>query len=193
MNDATKFSAKDAEALLTSWDEKLRVAEANVHEMRLLGAYRLITAHPRPTFTGRTQTELVPAMAALEELWQNFALLSDNVKLAHSIYDNLPTFGQDEKLKEIRRLLTGPSIKLPPIQVPLEQRGLLTPAETQQAITPERLLEVLLKAFDVAVKVVARVDTINNDHYQKLAAVQESIDQLNRRLTACRWLSLIHI
>lgn len=79
MNDATKFSAKDAEALLTSWDEKLRVAEANVHEMRLLGAYRLITAHPRPTFTGRTQTELVPAMAALEELWQNFALLSDNV------------------------------------------------------------------------------------------------------------------
>lgn len=185
MSDA-KTAAKDAEALLGAWEEKLRVAETNMREMRMLGAYKLFTGNPRPNFTGRTANELVPAMAALEELWLNFSLLSENLRQARTIFDSLPSSAsaQAPRLAEIKELLSGASIQLPTIQTPLEQRGLTTPAEIKQAITPERLLEILLKAFETAVKVIAPVDRILESHYQVMAETQQRIDGLAERITA---------
>jgi hypothetical protein len=181
-----KFTVPDTEVLLKDWDKKLSDATRNMGEMRMLEGYRLLTTNPRSSFTGRTAVEILPAIDALDQLWLNFTLLSDTVKKAHSLFDALPTFGRAEKLEEIHELLTGASIKLPAVQVPLAQRGLLTPAEYQQAITPARLLGVLLEAFQVAVKVVAQVDKIVNDHYQQLAVAQELVDNLTARATACR-------
>jgi len=68
----------------------------------------------------------------------------------------------DHTVKEIQSLLRGPSIQLPTVATPLEQRGLLTKDVQAQGITPESLLTAMTQAFDAAKSAVLAVDAAWN-------------------------------
>lgn len=176
-----KLTAEKAEKLLADWEQKLQNAQTNMLDMRALPAYVEITSKE---FSGQTAAEVEPAMEALNALWSNFNLLGANVKVARELYDHMPAFGGGDRLERINNLLNGASIHLPAIPIPLEKRGLLTPSETTEAITPQRLLEILLKAFDVAVKVVTRVNQAKTGIVAKVDPVEQRFNALDTRLKA---------
>ena len=85
--------------------------------------------------------------------------LRETIDHARELRKQVPRFlGAEPKLEEIDRLLTGASIQLAIVQIPLSQRGLLSAAETATAITPSDLLRVMTDAFEVARDAVFAVD-----------------------------------
>jgi chromosome segregation ATPase len=79
---------------------------------------------------------------------------------------------------EVVAMLTGPSIKLPVISVPVQQRGLLDNSERQGVAEPRAVLESMIKAFDVARSTVAAIDSADNALKIRTGALRRTIDEL---------------
>jgi predicted nucleic acid-binding Zn-ribbon protein len=146
---------------LADWRQKLTAASNNVMELidsltyrRLMGQVGIAV-----DLQGTTRDQVLPALSALNELWHSFALVSDVLDRSNAVRKGInKLFPSQEKMQEIDQLLNGPSVKLPSIKTPLAQRGLLTPAEISQTVTPQRLLEAMVTAFDTAKQVLLAVD-----------------------------------
>ncbi len=111
--------------------------------------------------TGVTLSRVSPALLVMNELFQHFDLLTSTVNKAMQLRALIPRFlGSQAKIQEIQDLLTKPSIHLSVTQIPLAQRGLLSAAQTTNAIAPQELLELMITAFDTAKKVVLAVDEV---------------------------------
>ncbi|MHB2020574.1 MAG: hypothetical protein ACYCW6_26860, partial [Candidatus Xenobia bacterium] len=82
----------------------------------------------------------------------------------------------------IERLLTGPSVKLPTTHTPLAARGLLTPAEITQSVTPERLLGAMTDAFETARQMVVQVSEAWDQFGTRLADALQEAPELRAEL-----------
>ena len=104
---------------------------------------------PKVQLTGATAARAEPALAGLNTLWVYYSLIRDTIRRARksrgSISSVLPS---KNILGEIERLLRGPSIELPAVATPLEQRNLLTSAEVAERVQPERLLAAMNQLFE---------------------------------------------
>jgi hypothetical protein len=97
----------------------------------------------------------------MNELFQNFDLLTSTVDKAVQLRASIPRFlGSPLKIQEIEDLLTKPSIYLVGTQIPLAQRGLLSTVQITNAIPPQGLLELMMAAFDTAKEVVLAVEEV---------------------------------
>ncbi len=177
------LSAGEIDKLIAAWKQKLDTAQENVLELEALVGYQWLKGDartPGAQLTGVSATEVTPALAALDDLWTSFPLLFDMVTRAEQLRKKLPAaiFTSDKQLREIYDLLTVSSIKLPPVRVPLEQRGLLTPAEITSSVTPERLLEAMNNAFAVARKAVVAIEEVLTRVMPALTQIQDRITDL---------------
>jgi len=67
-----------------------------------------------------TAVQIVSALDALNQVFQNFDQLLITLNQAAALRKQVPRFlGSDEKLQEIEKLLTGQSIQLAAVQIPL--------------------------------------------------------------------------
>jgi len=106
---------------------------------------------------GITRDRVVPALAAMRELFAQRTLLDGVIEKATSLRAGINRLWPGDGPKEIDRLLHGASIALPPVETPLARRGLLDAAETTTAISPDQLLAAMTAAFDAARDAVASV------------------------------------
>ncbi len=79
---------------------------------------------------------------------------------------------------EIEALLHGPSIQLPAVATPLEQRGLLAAAEVAQPVQPERLLAAMNQLFQEGRDAVMAIGAAWDQLPQQLTAFEAELSAL---------------
>ena len=87
-------------------------------------------------YQGRTAEAAREALGALDALWQDYLLLSRVVDDADALAKRSGILSNHDG--EVVAMLTGPSIKLPVVSVPVQQRGLLDSPEHQGRVAPRR-------------------------------------------------------
>jgi len=164
------------DAALADWHGRLRLAGNNIMALSQHDAYRRLRGEggwPRAVLAGTTAARVAPALEALQELWSHFARLTDLVERADAIRQGVSRlFPSRLALDEIAALLTGPSIRLPPLTTPLARRDLLGPAEVERAVTADELLAAMTKCFEAARDAVLAVGSA----WDRVPAALDRID-----------------
>jgi hypothetical protein len=183
------MTLEEIDKSLAEWKAKLTNASDNLHALTELITYQRLRGEggwPKVKLTGITQDRVGEALEAMCDLWQHVNLFRDVVKRASAVRATLSRFMPSRKtLQEIEALLTGPSIKLPPVSTPLAKRGLLTAKEITESVTPQRLLEAMTKSFEVAKEAVLSVDQVWErypnllmEHEEEILALRQLSDKL---------------
>ena len=182
------MTLEQIDAALAEWQGKLNLASSNMMELDDLFTCKRLKGDgtlPPATLAGVTRDRAQPALAALDELWQSLASLTDTIHRAGSLRQSVSRlWPSDHTLREIERLLLGPSIALPAVQAPLAQRGLLSQAETAVSITPERLLAGMTPAFTKARETILAIDAAWNRLEPLLIAADGEAARLEEQAAA---------
>ncbi len=169
----------EIDKLLASWQERLARVDENLIALEQDPTCLLLEGRdgqPRP-LEGVTHQRVTPALLAMRELFEQRALLNSVLHQAREQRAGLSRLWVSEKVvAEIEQLLKGRSIKLPPVQTPLAQRGLLSQAQVEVAVSPEELLGAMLKAFEQARDAVTETGVA-------WAKLQEDTESSDRELT----------
>ncbi|NDJ23249.1 hypothetical protein GS682_16720 [Nostoc sp. B(2019)] len=192
--------AVEIDQLLADWKNKVKIASQNLLELQELPTYQRLCGSPGfpgAHLTGITAARVTPALESVNKLFQYFDLLVQTVDQATKLRQKLPRFLPREQkigflmvgqeIDEIKQLLTGASIELPAVQMPLAQRGLLTGPQKVNTITPALLVEVMTDAFSVARDTLLAVEAAWTDldlmltnaetQIRSLQQLAESLDQ----------------
>ncbi|OUL20276.1 hypothetical protein BV372_32800 [Nostoc sp. T09] len=152
----------EIDQLLADWKHKIKVVSQNLLELQEQPTYQRLCgspSFPRVDLTGITAKRVTPALEAMNDLFQYFDLLVQVVEKASKLRQQLPRFlASEQKIYEVKQLLTGASIELASVQTPLADRELLTATHIANAIAPAQLLQVMNDAFSVARDTVLAVD-----------------------------------
>jgi hypothetical protein len=169
-------NVEQIDRLLAQWKQNLDRISQNLIDLHGLPTYQQLTAIPSDVeLTGKTQAKVVPALSAMNDLFQNFDLLVKTIDRAAILRKQVSKFfssSAESQLREIEYLLTGNSIQFGEQQIPLAQRDLLSAAQTQTAIAPAELLKIMTAAFQVAKDVVVEVETVRSHLAAQLTQVQ---------------------
>jgi len=170
--------------LLADWKKKIDLVSQNLINLHGLPTYQRLTGvsgFPKTELTGVTQARVTPAMDAMSNLFQHFDLLVTTISKAVELRKQVPRFlGSEQKIREIEEILTGASIQLAFVQIPLAQRGLLSAATTANAIAPNELLAAMTNAFEVARDAVVAVDEAWLHLEPNLAAAEAEMISLQK-------------
>lgn len=179
----TSLTADEAKAKITRLEGLIATSTTNMLELTEMSTYKLLGSPSFDALTGTTRKQCEAVLPPFEELFSMLAMMSAQVTEAKAILANLPRIGRDAKLAEVSGLLE--SVKLPPVTVPLEKRGLLSAAEVTESITPQRLLDAMTKAFDDAKELVFKIKAAwgpLNERVTKLrgelAGIKQEAEQL---------------
>jgi hypothetical protein len=138
----------EADAALASWRERLAAASRNVVELSELPAYLALKAQPG---TGRTLEASRALMATMDELWQSVLLIGAAIdRAAAARQSGSRLWRGEEAAAETFAILEGESIEIPMGDMPVLNRGLLASARAAVKVTPQRLLDVMVEAFEKA-------------------------------------------
>ncbi len=184
--------------LLAEWKSIMDTAAQNLVELHNLPSYEILigaSGSPKLKLAGVTERHMAPAMTAIEQLLDQFGLLSDTIQRANGLRSHFSRFpgwdrfsGSDAKVREIHSLLTQASIALP------NPKGSFT-AAPDGAITPRQLLAQMNESFRIAQSSLLEVDRIWKQLDGKLAdaalflnvhSAEASVDPLRRQVEALR-------
>ena len=146
----------EVDATLARFGAAIDVMTANLLDLEADPTNKLLDP---VALAGTTATQVAAARQTLASLWDHFAAFKEVVARARTLRGDGPRV-PPARLAELEALLHGPSVALPPIDVPLAQRGLYTPGQTTAATTPDQLLTDMAQAFELAKRVVVTVDGI---------------------------------
>lgn len=156
------MNLEQIDQLLADWKTKIDLVSQNLIDLHGLPSYQRlagVSGFPKIKLTGVTQARVTPALEAMSNLFQHFDLLVTTLSQAVERRKQVPRFlGSEQKIREIEDILTGASIQLAVVQIPLAQRGLLSAATSAKAIAPNDLLAAMTNAFEVARDAVLAVD-----------------------------------
>lgn len=173
------MSIKQIDEELGLWKARLNTAAQNLLDLQTHPIYKRVSA-PEANLSGETAEQAAAAVRTLGYLLQCFDLLQGAIGRAEELRRDMPAlFGADEREREIINVLQGKSIHLPSVQIPLQQRSLLTSIESVDAISPPELLAFMESAFDNVKQIVLRMDTA----WESLGT---SIEQAAQRLLTVR-------
>ena len=104
---------EEIDQLLATWKSRSEQAAAGLFELRAMPSYEILTGGhdgKRLELTGLSLRRTAPSIAALEQAWRDYGVLSNTIQAALALRQQLPRFsiGQ-QKLRDIELLLTGPS------------------------------------------------------------------------------------
>jgi len=135
--------------------------------------------------TGTTAVQVAEVLDGMNQVFQHFALLVATVNRAAESRKQMPRFlGSEQRLQAVETILLGPSIQLSAVQVPLAQRSLLSVAETTCTVTPDHLLEVMTRTFELAKDTILAVDAAWSHLEPKLAQADAEIQFLQHQANA---------
>ncbi len=196
------MTADGAEAKIKALEQLIATSTDNMVELTNERTYMMLGSPTFARLSGETKQQCEAVIPAFEELFGMLALMQSQVDKAKAIMANLPRIaGRDAKLAEVTTLLS--EIKLPPVAVPLEKRGLLTGAELAQTVSADRLMEAMATSFTEANQLIFKIKaawaTLNGKvgkHEEALKLLQqEALDlgatapeliEAERALTAVR-------
>ena len=126
----------EIDQLLAAWKSRSETAAAGLFELRAMPSYEILTGGhdgTRLELTGLSQRRTAPAIAALEQAWRDYGVLSSTIQAAIALRQQLPRFSLSlQKLRDIELLLIGPSATI---------------ADSGAAITLPQLFDRMNQAF----------------------------------------------
>ncbi len=171
------MTLQDLDNALGLWNNQLATAAQNLMDLQSHPTYERLAA-PHNGLQGKTAAQAALAVNTLSMLLRYYELLQGAISRAEELRRDLPVlFGSEQRLGEIRQILEGRSIQLPPVQVPLGQRGLLSGIENVNCISPAALLSTMAKAFEEAKAIVLAIDTA-------CESLGKNIEAASNRITA---------
>lgn len=174
-------SADALDRLLTRWADTVARSRAALLGLRGDSRLDLLCGPLRQAFVGTTAQALDAACAALDRLAAHLAEIEAVVARARALQPRLRGLaGGGAEIDAALALLEGPSIVLVVEDLPLEQRHLLGPSSTTQAMTLEAALALMEADFALASRAVAEI----------YAAWSEATEMRRQRLAALDALAL---
>jgi len=159
------MTLQQIDAALAAWNNRLASVADNLLELQAEPTYQVLTGSGGMTkmvLSGASKARVDPALGAMRIMFEQFGLLHGTIDEAVKIRSGLPAlFGGDQKMAEIEKLLFGKSIQLPAVDIPLEQRSLLSGVRSAQCLTAEELLEPMTRSFAAARDAVIAVCNAN--------------------------------
>ena len=184
------MTLRETDEALEAWNQRLSAAAQNLLDLQSEPVYQQIAGSsgiPKAALSGATAARVEAALGATSNVYQHFGLLNETIQRAHALRANLPAiFGAEQRLQEIEQLLRGKSIHLPPVEVPLEQRTLLSGVSNIDRISPDDLLEAMTGAFEAARDAVFAVDRAWRNLGKELSAASTLIANLRQRSASVR-------
>jgi hypothetical protein len=140
------------DALLAEWKSIMDTAARDLVDLHNLPSYEILVGSsggsPRHKLAGVTEAHLGPAIFAAEAFMREFGLLSDAIQRANERRQQITRFDRfgslDQKIADVERVLTKPSIPMP----------------DGTAVAPRQLLAQMNQAFLVAHDALYEVDCI---------------------------------
>ena len=156
------MTAEESDKQIAQWQANLAAATENLLALDDTLAMKRIEGRdgfrPRP-LAGATAARVLPAVAAMRELFNQIGVVSAVVeRAAHRQRGLNRLWHYNETLAEIDSLLNGPSIPLPDNITPLAQRSLTAAFTGKRATTPQQLLSAMTGAFAAARDAVLAVE-----------------------------------
>ena len=172
----------DIDKALAQWESRLSSAAHNLFDLQSDPTYQCLTGTsgaPKTQLSGVTAARISPALENIGTLFQCFDLLRSTIDRAVQLRRDLPAlFGGDQKERELARLLTGKSVRIPTGQIPIAKRTLLSGADDQGCISPDELLKSMVRAFETARDGVMAVDAAWRDLGGKVGDASRQIAAL---------------
>ncbi|MBE9228833.1 hypothetical protein IQ264_25815 [Phormidium sp. LEGE 05292] len=183
--------------LLADWKIRLDRASQNILALQELVTYQRLAGEAglsKAKLTGTTATQVAWALDAIAQVFVHLDLLLATINQAATLRKQVPRFlGSSEKLRPIEDLLTGRSIQLSVVQVPLAQRSLLSPTESIYSVTPDELLAMMSSTFETARDTILAVDRAWSSLEPKLAQAVAEIQTLQQQAKTLRVDDLIDL
>jgi len=162
---------------LGHWRERLQLASENLRGFAELPACQWAASGAA---TGRTADRLAPTLGVMNDLHSYLDLLSAAIDRAAELRATVSRLMPSSKtLAEIQGLLEGQSINLASGPTPPEQRELLRPIQTMQAIAPRELLEAMLESFRLVRDAVLEVDASRSRLGGVIARLEQQAAELH--------------
>ena len=169
--------------LLMDWQQKGDAANQNLLDLYDLSAYQRLSGmgNPPSNVTGTTQQQASTALTAIDRLFEYLELFNYQIDRARKLRRELPSlFVSNIQLQEIEHLLTGMSIDLPQIKIPLANRNLIGADRQMRSISLEELLDRMMVAFIIARDTFVAVETAWTDLESKLIVTHRSLVELQQ-------------
>ena len=101
------MTLEQIDAALAEWQGKLNLASANLLELDDLFTYKRLRGTAGDALAGVTKEKVVPALAAMDQLWQSLALLNDTLSRAQALRKSASRLWASERAgREIEQILT---------------------------------------------------------------------------------------
>lgn len=179
------MTLREIDDALAAWNDRLSAAAHNLMDLQSEPTYQCLTGTggvAKVQLQGASAARVEPAVGAMTNVFQHFGLLNETIDRAGRLRRDVPTlFGAESKIREIYELLAGKSIRLPAVDVPFEQRTLLSGVENVEFISPGNLLEIMVRAFQAARDAVVAVDAAWSKLGASLSAAARRIQSLRIR------------
>ncbi len=167
---------QEIDSELVEWNNRLAAIAKNLLELQADSTYQLLTGSGgvgKLALTGVTAAQVEPSLGAMLTIFQHFGLLHEVIDRAGKLRAELPAFfGGEVKAAEIRRLLGERTIRLPALDVPMDQKTLLSGVARAECFSPDELLAIMSRTFVAARDAVLRVD----EAWHEMAAAVEGAD-----------------
>ena len=175
---------QEIDSALAEWNNRLAAIAKNLLELQADSTYQVLTGSgggEKLALTGVTAARVEPSLGAMLTIFQHFGLLHEVIDRAGKVRAGLPAlFGGEAKAAEIRRLLGARTIRLPALDVPMDQKTLLSGVTRAECFSPEELLAIMSRTFVAARDAVLRVD----EAWNEMAAAVEGAEARLARVGA---------
>jgi hypothetical protein len=179
------MTLQEIDDALGAWNNRLAAVAQNLLELQADSTYKSLSASVGGSagvpLTGVTAQRVRPALNAMQSAFQYFHLLQTTIDRAAKVRDTLPAlFGGDQKIAEIEQLLRSRSIEVPADAIPLEERTLLSGAQISRRLSPDELLDAMMRLFTRARDTVFAV----SEAWTRLAAEIDRAEAQIRSVSA---------
>jgi hypothetical protein len=164
--------------LLQEWRQKAAMVSQNLLELHDMSAYqRLSDIQVRQQLPNPMQQQVNGAIDQVDRLFEYFDLLRDALEQAKDLRKQAGAFGADNLIPKIENLLTSEWIAINQQQIPLAQRGLVSPA-ARELLSLDRLLEIMISLFQEAVATFTAIEQAEQNVAQDLQTARHSLQEI---------------
>jgi hypothetical protein len=166
--------------LLHEWQQKAAMVSQNLLELHDMAAYQQFSDQKiRQQLPSPMQQQVNGAIEQVDRLFEYFDLMQDALAQAKDVRKQAGAFGaQDHILAKIEDLLTTEWIAVAQTQVPLAQRGLVSPLMNGDLFSLDRLLTIMTSLFQEAVATFTAIERAETELAQNLQTARTTLQEL---------------
>jgi hypothetical protein len=165
--------------LLNEWQQTAAMVSQNLLELHDMSAYqRLSDIQVRQQLPNPIQHQVNEAIEQVDRLFEYFELLRDALDQAKDLRKQAGAFGGGNLLAKIENLLTNEWIAINQQQIPLAQRGLVSPLVTGELLSLDRLLEIMTSLFEAAVATFTAIEQAEQNVAQDLQTARHRLQEI---------------